>query len=243
MQDDVQKEIKTFQAGEKQEREKKRLTEDQKNLIREAIKNATTPEEVDKLERQLKAGIMPNLAQKGPSNTSGAPPVPSPAPAPTPAPDAMDTEESLAGAKEGAAGDNRQNGSHNALQEESPPAPEMAEDLPANRDDSMETEEATAAPPEAPASVPAPVAVPQTAAQEPTAPESTTPEHTAPEPASAAPAPPIASPSEATEDQLTDTQIKQMTVKELKTELQKRRLATSGLKAALAQRLLEACGL
>ena len=63
------------------------LTAEQKAAIRRAVANATTPAEVDALERQLKAGVIPGMAPPGPppGPPPGAPPsVPSMPPPPPP---------------------------------------------------------------------------------------------------------------------------------------------------------------
>ena len=67
------------------------LTPEQKAAIRRAVANATTPAEVDALEKQLKAGVIPGTAPPGPPPPPGSMPPPPPPPraaAPPPPPPA-----------------------------------------------------------------------------------------------------------------------------------------------------------
>mmetsp|Transcript_4330 Transcript_4330/g.5679 ORF Transcript_4330/g.5679 Transcript_4330/m.5679 type:complete len:422 (-) Transcript_4330:381-1646(-) len=251
MQEDVKKELRTFKAGEKREREKRRLTETQKQLIREAIKNAKTPEEVDKLERQLRAGIMPNLALKA-ANPLPTPAVARPAPVPTrsaaqppdlppthpnppstdnPAPtdpnspSEMETDEKTNGTSNGPI----QRDESEKEAKSAPVAMEMDHETkrqktensitPSNETDKMD--ESTE---------------PQKDAQSPPEPE------TIDSDLNEAPSDSKVSEDKPEEALLSESDIKSMKVVQLKSELAKRNLPQNGVKAVLAQRLMEACG-
>ncbi|CAM9843828.1 unnamed protein product [Chrysoparadoxa australica] len=181
---------KTFTPGEKEGE----LTAEQRQQMSKMIENAKTPEEVDRLETMMLAGVMPKAG--GAAAPEAAPPAPPAAPE-VPA-EAMEVDDSAAKAGE-------------AEKAKAAEAAAKAEKEAAKAKAAQEAADATKAAAEA----------------EPAAEDAMEEE---------APA------EQEDRDKPSEAEIKAMKVADLKKELSARDLSTSGLKAALQARLLEALG-
>jgi len=213
MQQDVDAEASTFTPGEDMpSNPMANFTEEQMAQVRAVIAAATTPEEVDRVERQLKAGIIPSLKKPEASAASTAPPPPPPPPPPVATTPPTATATAAPPAREPAP---------------PPPAPTAT---PGAQEGDTKMKDAEVPAPHDP--VPSANASPAAVAAPSSESEAMDVEAAAPDGAEAA--------GEDNEDEagLTAAEVKAMKVAELKAELKNRGESTSGLKKDLQARLL-----